>query len=202
MEKNKLEELRELLIIVDMVNGFVREGALHDEKIASTIEEQLKAIDDFLKKEEGIAFIKDCHEKDSTEFKRFPPHCLKGTSEAELVDELKPFEKSSLIYPKNSTSAIFAPHFLEDINSMKHLKKVVIEGCCTDICVMNLAIPLKNYFDQENREVEIVIPKDAVATFDSPVHSQEEYSDMAFPLLEQAGIKLVKTYERGKKNGK
>ena len=30
MNSKELKEIRELLIIVDMVNGFVREGVLHD----------------------------------------------------------------------------------------------------------------------------------------------------------------------------
>lgn len=199
--KKELEELKQLLIIVDMVNGFVKEGAMADKKIAHIIPEQLRLIKMILEKNEGLAFIKDNHELGCREFERFPIHCVIGTEEAELVDELKPYEKEALVYPKNSTSAIFAPNFMEDIQRMKNLKEVIITGCCTDICDMNLAIPLQNYFDQNNQKVDIIVPTNAVETYDAPYHNRDEYTKMAYKFLEQSGIQLVKKYG-GIKNGK
>ena len=199
--KKELEELKQLLIVVDMVNGFVRKGAMADPKIAKIIPEQLRLIKMILAKKEGLAFIKDAHELDCREFERFPIHCVIGTEEAELVDELKPYEKESLVYHKNSTSAIFAPNFMEDIKRMKNLKEVIVTGCCTDICDMNLAIPLQNYFDQNNQKVDIVIPTNAVETYDAPYHNRDEYTEMAYKFFEQSGIQLVKKYG-GMKNGK
>lgn len=199
--KKELEELKQLLIVVDMVNGFVRKGAMADPKIAKIIPEQLRLIKMILAKKEGLAFIKDAHELDCREFERFPIHCVIGTEEAELVDELKPYEKEALVYRKNSTSAIFAPNFMEDIKRMKNLKEVIVTGCCTDICDMNLAIPLQNYFDQNNQKVDIVIPTNAVETYDAPYHNRDEYTEMAYKFFEQSGIQLVKKYG-GMKNGK
>ena len=199
--KKELEELKQLLIVVDMVNGFVRKGAMADPKIAKIIPEQLRLIKMILAKKEGLAFIKDAHELDCREFERFPIHCVIGTEEAELVDELKPYEKETLVYHKNSTSAIFAPNFMEDIKRMKNLKEVIVTGCCTDICDMNLAIPLQNYFDQNNQKVDIVIPTNAVETYDAPYHNRDEYTEMAYKFFEQSGIQLVKKYG-GMKNGK
>lgn len=193
MKKN-LEELKKLLINVDMVNGFVREGAMSDLYIEHIIPEQLRLIKMILKENEGLAFIKDSHELGCREFDRYPEHCVIGTSEAELVDELKPYELDALVYLKNSTSAIFAHDFMNDIKKMKNLSEVIITGCCTDICDMNLAIPLQNYFDEMNQRVDIIIPKNAVETYDAPMHSRDEYNEMAFKLYEQSGIKLVKKY--------
>ena len=150
--KNNLEEIKRLLIIVDMVNGFVKEGAMADPYITHIIDEQLRLINIFKEKDDKLAFIRDCHKEGCTEFKKFPMHCLEGTSESELVDELKPYENNALVYKKNSTSTMFAPNFVNDIESLKNLKEVVITGCCTDICVMNLAIPLVNYFDELKRD--------------------------------------------------
>jgi len=202
MKKDKLEELKKLLIIVDMVNGFVREGNMSDPYIAHIIPEQLKLINNIINEEQEIAFIKDAHTLKSNEFKRYPKHCVIGTSEAELVDELKPFEKNYQTYLKNSTSAIFAPNFIRDIERMKNLKEVIITGCCTDICIMNLAIPLQNYFDEFNKCTDIIIPKNAVETFDNPSHNRNDYNDMAFKLCKQSGIKVLEKYEGGIKYGK
>lgn len=197
-----IEEVKKLLIVVDMVNGFVKEGAMADKKIGHIIPEQIELIKQFLKENEGITFIKDTHEKSAVEFKRYPEHCVKDTYESELVDELKSYEKQAYVYEKNSTSTIYAPNFINDINKMKALREVIVTGCCTDICVTNLVIPLKNYFDQMDKDIKITVPTNAVETYDAPNHNRDKYNNMAFKLMEQAGIQLVKKYNGGMKNGK
>ena len=196
MNKEKLEEIRDLLIVVDMVNGFIREGAMADPYIEHIIPRIEALVKSYTKDTDRVVFIKDTHEKDSAEFNRYPVHCMKGTSEAELVDELKKYEENALVYEKNSTSAITAPGFVDDIKKMNNLERVVITGCCTDICDINLAIPLQNIFDQDNRKVDIYVPTDSVETYNSPDHNREEWNDMSMRFMKQGGIKLVKTYER------
>ena len=167
MFKTNLEELKKGLYVIDMVNGFVREGVLHDERIARAIPEQLRLIEKFKRENQGIAFVKEAHNPNSSEFRSFPQHCLIGTSEAELVDELKPYEEDSLIYPKNSTSAIFARNFITDIEKMSNLREIVGVGCCTDICVLNFLIPLKNYFNEIDKEMYIFAVKSAIETYNN-----------------------------------
>ena len=196
MNKERLEKIKDLLIVVDMVNGFVREGKMASPNIEPIIPRIEKLVNEYLNDKEGVIYIKDTHEPNAREFLRYPEHCVKGTTEADMVDELKKYENMALVYEKNSTSAVFAPGFLDDINNMKNLKRIVITGCCTDICVMNLAIPLQNYLDQINRDIEIVVPQDAVETYDAPVHEANKWNEMAFEFMNQSGIKLVKTFER------
>jgi len=182
------KDIKKLLINVDMVNGFVKTGAMADPYIQHIIPEHIK----LMKENEGsIVIVKDTHEPDCREFKRYPVHCVKGTEEAELADELKQFEKDAIVYEKNSTSTIYAENFLNDIDKMENLEEVIIIGCCTDICVLNLAIPLQNYFDQKDRNIIITVPKNAVETYDAPNHNREEYNEIAFKLMKQAGINLV-----------
>ena len=120
MEKKSLEEIRALLLNVDMVNGFVKEGTMADPYIQHIIEPQIILIEKYIKERDTlVAFIKEAHQKGCKEFKRYPEHCIVGTMEAELVDELKHYEKESLVYTKNSTSAIFARNFMTDIEKMK-----------------------------------------------------------------------------------
>lgn len=191
----KIEDLNRLLIVVDMINGFVKEGNMADTYISHITPEILKVLDTFKETElSGVAFIKDCHEKGCQEFQLFPEHCLKGTSESMLIDELLPYEESSLSYEKNSTSAIFAPNFMNDIGAMKNLREIVVSGCCTDICVMNLVIPLVNYFNEINRDVNVIVPENMVETFNSPIHNREEWNNLAFNFMNQAGATVVKQY--------
>ena len=184
----KKEDLEKLLVVVDMVNGFIKEGNMADPRINHITERIASLVANAIKEKEGVAFIKDTHDLDSAEFKKFPVHCVRGTGEEELIDELKKYESYGLSYEKNSTSTIFAPGFMNDIQEMKKLREVIITGCCTDICVLNLAIPLTNYFDQNNRKVEVSVIKDAVETYNSDTHDRSEYNEMSFKLMRQAGI--------------
>lgn len=184
----KIEKYKKLLVVVDMINGFIKEGKMSDKDINHITSKIKSLVEKFLSEDEAVAFIKDTHTKDSIEFKKYPEHCIGGTSECELISELAGYEKDSLVYRKNSTSTMFASNFIRDIERMKSLKEVVITGCCTDICVMNLAIPLVNYFDEHDRDVKVRVPQNAVETFDSETHDRHEYNTVALRLMKNQGI--------------
>ena len=189
----KLKFYKGCLIVVDMVNGFVREGALHDEEIAKVIPRQIELIKEAKKAGKAIIFIKDTHDKDAVEFDRFGgSHCVRGTKEAELVDELKPFEndEDTFIIEKNSTSFMEAPDFRKLIEDHPEMFEFDIVGCCTDICDFNGAMGLANYLDQWNRRHIIRVHEDAIATYAED--ARQEYVFAAKLLMEQQGIQLVK----------
>ena len=184
--------MEKLLIVVDMIKGFVTEGAMHDEGIGKIIPALENYINEYNKEESKVVFIKDTHDENAVEFKSFPPHCLRGTSESELVNEFMKYEKEDNTFEKNSTSAMFAPGFIDYIDSLTDLKEIVIGGCCTDICVLNLAIPLKTYLNQKDRDVDIIVPKSIVETYHiDGVHDRDEYNNMAFKFLSLSGIKVI-----------
>lgn len=187
------ENIQEIAIVVDTVNGFMTDGALANPSAMHIVPNQIKLIETILKRNGLVIFVKESHNPNCTEFNTFPEHCLAGSWESELVDELKPYEKYGISIEKNSTSFMFAKGFLNLMNLMKNLKLIVGNGVCSDICIPNGFIPLKNYFNQFNRDIEIVIPLDSVDTFNSPNHNKEEYEHASNILMEQTGIKLVKT---------
>jgi len=190
-----IEEIKKLLIVVDMTNGFVREGAMSSHNIEHIVPEIEKLIKKFTDYNDSLViFTKDTHDLNAREFKRYPVHCVKGTKESEDIDEFKKYQDMVLVHEKNSTCAVFPFGLLNVIDSMKNLENVVIVGCCTDICVINLAIPLQCYFDQVNRDINIIIPVNAVETYDAPNHVASEWNNMAFKFMEQSGIKLVDEY--------
>ena len=195
MKIKNFKMYKKCLIVVDMVNGFVREGVLHDKEIERIIPNQIKLIKNTLGAGELVIFIKDTHSTNSTEFKRFgnTKHCLDNTSEAELVDELKEFEglDNTISIKKNSTSFMESPKFREVVNKLEGVDEYDIVGCCTDICVVNGAIGLANYNDEWNRDVVIKAYTDAIATYGESV--RKNYIDAAYLLMEQQGIQLVKT---------
>lgn len=197
MKKKELERIKHLLIVVDVVNGFVRKGNLADSRLEESIPEIVRLVDDYYCSNNGIIFIRDAHTLNCAEFDRLQVHCLDGSYESEIIDELKPYEKYAYIYKKNCTSAFMLKEFRRDIALMRQLKEICLIGWCTDICVMNLGIDLRNYFDQINKKVDIIIPSYAVGTYHvQKVHESVEWGNMAFRFMEQAGLRVVKKYER------
>lgn len=196
---NKVKNLKvykKCLIVVDMVNGFVREGVLHDEVIANVIDRQKEIIDDYIQNEELIIFIKDTHTENSIEKKRFgnTNHCLQGTHEAQLVDELKEYEEMNNVIsiPKNSTSFMEAPLFRKVVKDLDNVTTYDVIGCCTDICVVNGTMGLANYNDEWNRDVNINVHEDAIETYGALERIKELYVGSAKLLMKQQGIQLVK----------
>ena len=189
-----LKVYKGMLIVVDMVNGFVREGVLHDERIADVIPRQLELIKEAKHRGDLIVFVKDTHDIDAIEFKRFgnTKHCVRGTSEAELVDEFREFENDddTISIEKNSTSFMEAVEFRKLLSEMINLRRVDVVGCCTDICDFNGTMGMANYFDQHNRDVEINVHTDAVATYAE--EDRKNYVDASYLLMKQQGIQLVK----------
>lgn len=191
MIKN-LKLYERVLIVVDMVNGFVYNGPLHDIECSKIIPRQKEIIDDYLDNGDLVVFIKDTHTKDSTEFSRMPIHCLENTDESELVPELREYvgRDNVITINKNSTSFNEVPEFRELITNLVNLKRVDEIGVCTDICDFNGIMGLANRLNQENRDVSIYVHEDAVATFNETERSK--YVEAAKLLMKQQGINIIR----------
>ncbi|WP_313127556.1 cysteine hydrolase family protein [Proteiniclasticum ruminis] len=179
-----LKSTNELVVVVDMLNGFAEEGALASDHVKNIIE----PIRTYLGNYSGdIVFVSDAHDEDSSEFCDFPVHCIRGTREAEVVERLQPFAHIS--FQKNSVNAFQAESFrVYLVDKLSQYKKVSVIGCCTDICVLNLALALKSYISEKNLVIEVSVMKDLVATFDGPGHNRVEASESAFHILRTNGI--------------
>lgn len=189
-----LESVEELLVVVDVINGFINEGNMKDEYIAHIIPGIEKLVEEYCKKDnKEVFYIRDSHKKDAIEFKKFPIHCLEGSNESEMVEELKPYEGLVRTYLKNSTSAMFAKGLLDDLKKMTSLKKVTVVGCCSDICIINFTLPLVNYLDENNLGVEVEVKEDLIETYNAPYHNRDEYNELTMKLLKQAGVNVNKS---------
>ena len=131
--------------------------------------------------------------KDSTEFNRYLKHC-DNEKESRTIKEIRIIEPYATgIFYKNSTCALFAAGLARTILMMKKLKQIIITGCCTDICILNFAIALRNFLDELNIDIEIIVPINAVETYHIPsIHDRKEYNERAYKVMEDGGITLVK----------
>ncbi|MCG8484097.1 MAG: cysteine hydrolase [Clostridia bacterium] len=185
------ESKKTVLVIVDVINGFVREGALKSERIESIIPEIAclsKACDAL--GIEKLAFC-DYHTQESPEFDAYPPHCLAGTFEAEIVDEIKNIGGYKLI-PKNSTNGFLEEAFQEWLEQNIDKDTFIITGDCTDICIQQFAITLKTWFNMKNRKSRVIVPMNMVETYDFGVHNGDLVNTMALYNMMINGVEVVK----------
>lgn len=192
--KKEIREMEEAVFLIDMNEGFCEEGNLADPTIKHIVPNIIPIIKAVLEKGEGFFVVNDKHTKNSVELQRYAEHCH-NDKESRTIKELAIYEEyADRIFYKNSTCALFAPGMMEMLMEMVKLKRVVIVGCCTDICIQNFAIALRNFFDELNMDVEIIVPKNAVETFHIPsVHDRDENNKRAYTVMENTGIKLVKS---------
>lgn len=187
-----LKDARDLLICIDMVNGFVKEGVLAVPSIMRVVPRQKELLKEALESDDaGIIFIRDSHPVNAAEFATFPPHCIEGSEESEVIDELKEYEKYSLEYLKNSTNLMFAPRLMEDLMKFDKLTRIRVMGCLSEVCVENGAIGLKTFFNQMNRNVEVCVHSDAVDTYDVKGHDANEINQKALKRINNNGINIL-----------
>ncbi len=182
------------LVIVDMINGFAREGALKSPRVEAlipNIAELFKTCDEL--KITKLAFA-DCHTTASPEFDAYPAHCMIGTSEGEMVDELRKLGGYTLI-PKNSTNGFQEKAFQQWLKENDHINTFIITGDCTDICVQQFAVTLKTWFNMQNKKVRIIVPINTVDTYDLELHNGDLMNVMALYNMMINGIEVVQGVE-------
>lgn len=179
------------MIVVDVVNGFIREGAMASPLVEGIIPEVAKLMEKCNKAEIPVVAFADCHKEDCAEFASFPPHCIENTSESELVDELKKVGGYFLM-KKNSTNGFHEKIFKQCLIQNPTTNTFIVVGDCTDICVMQFCLTLKTWYTQQNRSIEIFIPINAVETYDALGHDADFMNIAAYKLMKDSGIKFVK----------
>jgi len=159
---------RRVLLVIDMLNDFIREdGALYCGEAAGRILPFVREkVQEFVSLGLPVVFIMDAHDPDDLEFKRFPPHCIYGDTGSEVVGEIKSLvdEYSFCIrVPKNRHSGFFRTNLNEILRDLNPALVEVV-GVCTHICVLYTVEELCN------RDYQVVVFRDGVASFDQEAH--------------------------------
>lgn len=190
VELKDLEKDKTALVIVDMINGFAREGSLK----SSRTEDLIPAIVELSKASDGAGIAKlafaDNHTMASPEFGAYPVHCLTGSFEAEVVDEIRDIGGYKLI-PKNSTNGFLEEEFQVWLKQNQHIDTYIITGVCTDICIQQFSITLKTWFNMHNRKSRIIVPINTVDTYDLGSHDGDLVHVMALFNMITNGIEVV-----------
>ncbi|MBE6753355.1 MAG: cysteine hydrolase [Ruminococcaceae bacterium] len=188
LDVSSLAAEKAALIIVDMINGFVKEGALASPN-ALAINGTIAGLAALCKANGmSIAALADSHGEESPEFSAFPIHCMSGTAESQITDEILA-SCDAVRIEKNSTNGFLEPAFKEWLESLD-TTTFVITGVCTDLCVLQLACTLKSWFNSINRPSRVIVPVDCAATYDGGSHDSTLVGTMALYIMQTSGIEL------------
>jgi nicotinate phosphoribosyltransferase len=147
------------VLVIDMLRGFFAKGyPLYCGDAARRIIPNIrKLLEQESAKGSRIFFICDSHTPDAPEFKVFPPHCVAGTPEAEIVPELARFAGEFI--PKTRYIGFFEGALADKLEEIDP-EKVIVCGVCTEICITYAVA------DARNRGYAVEVPIDCVAPLD------------------------------------
>lgn len=163
---------KKAILVIDMLNGFCRAGELASPRLDS-ITDRLR---EHLTREQAagadLIFLADTHAPDDPELAMFPPHCIEGSGEEEIVPELADLAARGHVVRKTTFSGFYGTG-LEELLERLAPDVVEVTGVCTDICVLHAV------FDLRVRGYEVVVPRDLVETYDAPSHEADEMNRFA-----------------------
>lgn len=178
-----------LIFVVDEIEGFLgKTGNLADEKNMVVVPGTRKLLERKISEGWEVLFLCDSHRKGDPELQIFDEHCMAGTEEAKVVDELFEFVTPENYIPKPGHDGFYGTN-LEEILKQKNPDYIIVVGVCTDICVLYTIMNLRN-IKLRNPDYQIIVPKDCVRAFD--VGNTDVWLDHMKNVL---NVKVVETQE-------
>jgi nicotinamidase/pyrazinamidase len=175
-----------VLMVTDVQEGFTRLGNLASPECTAAIPRILDVVRSEMDEGTPIVFTKDSHVPGDAEFAMFPPHCLVGSKEHDLVEELRGFEPEALAVIEKTRYSAFFRTDLERVLERIGPEEVHIIGFCTDICVLHTTADLRN------RNHRVVVRSEACETFNTPGHDNRDVNGWALSHIEKIlGARVV-----------
>lgn len=123
---------------------------------AERIVPNLKRITEFAKNNNILVLAPmDEHSRNDPEFKKFPPHCIKGTMGQKKIPETR--LKEAIILEKNKLSVFTNPDTRTLLKGVSH---VYLYGVATEYCVREAVLGLRKI------GIDVTVVKDAIRAVD------------------------------------
>ncbi|XP_057843020.1 nicotinamidase 1 isoform X2 [Cryptomeria japonica] len=183
------------LVLVDLVNGFCTTGSgnlapqVPNQQINVMVEESTRLAREFSARKWPMLAFLDTHYPDKPE-PPYPPHCIVGSGEENLVPALEWLEDDPnvVIKRKDCINGFIGSIQKDGSNTFvdwvraNDIQQVLVAGICTDICVLDLVVTV---LSARNRGLippleEVVVYSQGCATYDLPLHVAKNISG-AFP---------------------
>ena len=128
---------RTAILVIDMLNDFVLEGAPLEVPAARGIIPHIKVeLEKAREKNIPVVYGCDSHEKEDPEFERmgWPPHAVAGSEGAQVIEELKPLPEDQVVTKENYSG--FFKTKLEEMLTQSEIYELLVTGCVTNVCVL------------------------------------------------------------------
>lgn len=166
LDKIKIEDYA--LIIVDMQNDFIAEGAPIECPGGREIVPNIKRVKSWAKENNiPVFYTRETHRFQVVDYgleleRAEPQHCLEGTPGVEIIEDLKPEDDDYVIVKRR-----YSGYYLTDLEVlMRAFNKnaLIITGAATNVCVYATAL------DAMQRDVRVVVVSDGVAGTSVELH--------------------------------
>ena len=163
---------RSALVIIDLANDFVYPGGVIADAGGPAYQALAQAIIPRLERLVAaarragvqIVYATDAHTPQDFELKKWPPHAMKGTKLAAIVDALAP-QPGDLVIEKRTYSP-FASSDVDGELRSRGIDKLYITGLHTDCCARHTS------GDAFQKGYDLVWISDALAAFTEDAHTQ------------------------------
>ncbi|XP_057421747.1 nicotinamidase 1-like [Lotus japonicus] len=205
------------LVLVDIINGFCTVGAGNlapresNRQISEMINESARLARLFCEKNLPVMAFLDSHHPNKPE-DPYPPHCIAGTDESNLVPALRWLENETNVTLRRkecfdgyigSAEEDGSNVFVDWVKKNK-IRTLLVVGICTDICVLDFVcstMSAKNRGFLKPLE-NVVVYSHGCATFDVPLevarntkgalaHPQEFLHHMGLYMAKERGAKIA-----------
>ncbi|MDA8324714.1 MAG: cysteine hydrolase [Nitrospiraceae bacterium] len=156
---------KEALLVLDMLNDFVRRGAPLEvpanRGIIAAVQREIKKA---RRKGNPVIYVCDNHTHDDKEFSKYnwPPHGVRGSEGQKVIEELKP-RAGDIIIKKTYYSAFYKTK-LQAVLKKLGVDTLRLTGCLTHICVLFTA------YEAALRDFGVIVVKDGVADLTRDYH--------------------------------
>lgn len=158
------------VIVIDVANDFVNPGGVIAEAGGTDYQARARAIvaplarllDAARATGVMVLYATDAHGESDTELRKFPPHSMKGTWNAEIVPELAPKQGDVVI--EKTTYSPFVCTNLDDVLRSRGIERLYVTGLHTDCCARHTS------GDAFQRGYDLVWVTDALQAFTEEAH--------------------------------
>ena len=158
------------VLVIDMANDFVYPGGTiadaggpeYQQRAQAIIPRLAKLLDAARSAGIPVIYATDAHTPHDKELRKWPPHSMAGTHQAEIVSELTP-QPGDVVWEKQTYSPFLNPEF-EKVLEERGITKLYVTGLHTDCCARHTS------GDAFQRGYDLVWVTDALQAFTEEAH--------------------------------
>ena len=158
------------VLVIDMANDFVYPGGTiadaggpeYQQRAQTIIPRLAKLLDAARSAGIPVIYATDAHTPQDKELRKWPPHSMAGTPQAEIVADLTP-QPGDLIWDKQTYSPFLNPALFQHLLELG-ITKLYITGLHTDCCARHTS------GDAFQRGFDLVWVTDALQAFTDEAH--------------------------------